>query len=48
MNKKVNKALNDSILSVTRLHIGDRATAGRTIQTPSSTLKPIIEPKEKK
>lgn len=48
MNKKNSKALNDSIKSVTKLNIGDKITAGRTIQTPSSTLKPAIKPKEKK
>ncbi|MBZ4034521.1 hypothetical protein K6T82_07070 [Flavobacterium sp. 17A] len=48
MSKKISKTLNDSMQSVTKVSIGDKITDGRTIQTPSSTLKPIIKPKEKK
>ncbi|MBL0737010.1 hypothetical protein JI750_08960 [Flavobacterium sp. GN10] len=48
MSKKINKSLNDSLKSITKINIGDKITAGRTIQTPSSTLKPVIKPKEKK
>jgi len=49
MNEKINKILKDSIESLQKPNIGDKATAGRTIQAPASTLKPtiIIKPKEK-